>query len=99
MEQFAHFLDKLRNTPDGDGTLLDNTMLLYGAGFSNPNVHRHINLPLVVAAAGRHAQGRPSPVLKVSDDVPMTNLLISMLDKSGVEVNQIGDSTGPLSGL
>jgi hypothetical protein len=100
MEQFAYFLDKLRNTPDGDGTLLDNTMLLYGAGFSNPNVHRHINLPLVLAGGGAGTlKGGRHLSYKVSDDVPMTNLLISMLDKSGVEVSQIGDSTGPLSGL
>jgi hypothetical protein len=100
MTQFAYFLDKLRNTPDGDGTLLDNTMLLYGAGFSNPNVHRHINLPLVVAGGGAGTlKGGRHLSYKVSDDVPMTNLLISMLDKAGVELNQLGDSTGPLSGL
>lgn len=100
MEQFAYFLDKLRNTPDGDGTLLDNTMLLYGAGFSNPNVHRHINLPLVLAGGGAGTlKGGRHLSHKVSDDVPMTNLLVSMLDKVGVQMDQLGDSTGPLGDL
>ena len=97
MQQFAYFLEKLKSTPDGDGTLLDNTMLLYGAGFSNPNVHRHIDLPLVVAGGGagklkggRHLQ------YEVSKDLPMTNLLVSLLDKAEVPVEKLGDSSGRL---
>ncbi len=101
MEQFAYFLDKLRSTPDGDGgTLLDNTMLLYGAGFSNPNVHRHVNLPLLLAGGGAgQLKGGRHLTFDPAKDVPMTNLLISMLDKAGVEVGELGDSTGPLEGL
>ena len=52
VELFAYFLDKLRSTPDGDGNLLDHTILLYGGAMSNPNVHLHVNLPLVVAGGG-----------------------------------------------
>ena len=97
VELFAYFLDKLRSTPDGEGNLLDHTMLLYGGAMSNANVHLHVNLPLVVAGGGagrlkggRHLAFRPS------DNVPMTNLLVSLLDKAGVSVEKIGDSTGKL---
>ena len=97
VELFGYFLNKLRSTPDGDGNLLDHTMLLYGGAMSNPNVHLHVNLPLVVAGGGagrlkggRHLAFRPS------DNVPMTNLLVSLLDKAGVSIEKIGDSTGKL---
>ena len=61
-ELFAYFLEKLRSTPDGDGNLLDHTILLYGGAMSNPNVHLHVNLPLVVAGGGAGtAEGRTSP--------------------------------------
>lgn len=97
VELFAYFLDKLRSTPEGDGNLLDHTMLLYGGAMSNANVHLHVDLPLVVAGGGagrlkggRHLAFRPS------DNVPMTNLLVSLLDKAGVSIERIGDSTGKL---
>jgi uncharacterized protein DUF1552 len=98
VEQFAYFLEKLRSTPDGDGNLLDHTMLLYGGAMSNPNVHLHVNLPLVVAGGGtgqlkggRHLAYRPD------DAIPMTNLLVTLLDKAGVAVDRIGDNTGRLN--
>ena len=99
-ELFAKFLEKLRATEDGDGTLLDHSLFLYGAGLSNPNLHAHSDLPLAVfgggVKGGRH--------LVVPDDTPVTNLLLTMLDKSGVPAETLGDSTGrmpiePLSGL
>lgn len=89
-ELFAKFLQKLRSTPDGDGTLLDHSMFLYGAGLSNPNLHAHINLPLAVFGGGIKG-GRH---LVMPRDTPMTNLLVSMLDKSGIPVDTLGDSTG-----
>jgi hypothetical protein len=95
---FAYFLEKLRSTPDGDGNLLDNSILLYGGAMSNPNVHRHVNLPLVVAGGGagqlkggRHLSFAPG------DNIPMTNLLVSLLDKAGVRVDKLGDSTGRIN--
>jgi len=93
-QQFAYFLEKLQATPDGDGTLFDRTLLLYGAGLSNGNEHSHLDLPLLVAGGnallngGRHLECRLH--------TPMANLLVSMLDKVGVGVDRIGDSTGPL---
>jgi hypothetical protein len=97
VELFGYFLNKLRSTPDGDGNLLDHTMLLYGGSMSNPNVHLHVNLPLVVAGggAGRLRGGRHL-TFEPADNVPMTNLLVSLLDKAGVAVDKLGDSSGRL---
>ena len=97
VDLFAYFLDKLRSTPDGDGTLLDHTLLLYGGAMSNANVHLHVNLPLVVAGGGSGSlKGGRHLAFEPSDNVPMTNLLVSLLDKAGVRVDKIGDSTGKL---
>ena len=102
-ELFAWYLEKLRSTPEGDGTLLDRSLFLYGAGLSNPNLHAHYDLPLAVVggAAGRLKGGRH---LVVKNETPMTNLLLSLLDKAGVRTERLGDSTGrlpiePLSGV
>jgi hypothetical protein len=90
---FARFLEKLRSTPDGEGTLLDQAIFLYGAGLSNPNLHAHVDLPLAVFGGdikgGRH--------VVAPADTPMTNLLVGILEKSGIAVDRIGDSTGSLS--
>jgi hypothetical protein len=95
---FAEFLEKLKNTPDGDRNLLDNTVLLYGSNMSNSNAHDHFPLPNLVVggAAGRMQGGRH---LRYPDHTPMTNLLVSMLDKAGVRQEALGDSTGPLANL
>jgi hypothetical protein len=94
---FAQFLDKMRNTPDGDGSLLDHSVLLYGSNMSNSNVHNHFPLPnlLVGGGAGQLKGGRH---LRYEDHTPMTNLLVSMLDKAGVHQETLGDSTGRLAG-
>ncbi len=105
VQLFAYFLDKLRSTPDGDGNLLDHTILLYGGAMSNPNVHLHVNLPLVVAGGGAGTlKGGRHLTFDPAKNVPMTNLLVSLLDKAGVSVDKLGDSTGridmdTLSGL
>lgn len=92
----AHLLEKLRSTPDGDGNLLDHSLILYGSGMSNSNIHNHSPLPVFLAggAAGRMIGGRH---LKNPDDTPMANLLLSILEKAGVHQESVGDSTGPLS--
>jgi hypothetical protein len=94
----AKFLEKLRTTPDGDGTLLDHTLLLFGSNMSNSNSHNHFPLPnlLIGGAAGQHKAGRH---MKYEDRTPMSNLLVSMLGKVGVPIDTLGDSTGPLTGL
>jgi len=90
---FASFLESLRSTPDGDGTLLDHSLLLFGAGLSNSNLHTHYDLPLTLVGGGftgdRH--------LVYPNDTPMTNLLLTMLDKAGVPAESLGDSTGRLT--
>jgi len=93
---FAYFLEKLRSTPDGDGTLLDHSLVLYGSGMSDGNQHNHTDLPIVLAggASGRLKGGRH---LRHPKNTPMANLLVSLLDKLGVQVEKLGDSTGALS--
>ena len=93
MEMFANFLDKLKATPDGDGNMLDNSMILYGSGMSNSNVHAHDQLPILIAggAAGKLKGDRH---IKVKNDTPLSNLLISMMDKAGVRTDHFGDSSG-----
>ncbi|HEY2573387.1 MAG TPA: DUF1552 domain-containing protein [Verrucomicrobiaceae bacterium] len=95
---FAQFLEKLRTTPDGAGSLLDNSIILYGSNMSNSNAHNHFPLPTLVAGggAGRLKGGRH---LKYPDHTPMTNLLLTLLDKAGVPMDSLGDSTGKMSEL
>ena len=98
IEQFAYFLDRLRSTPDGDGTLLDNMLALYGCGISDGNQHLHTNLPILLAggAGGRLQGGRH---VRVTDDTPLTNLQLTVLDKVGVVTEKLGDSSGMLTHL
>ncbi len=88
----AYFLESLAATPDGDGTLLDNSLILYGSGMSDGNAHNHTPLPLVLAggAAGNLAGGRHIKARRETH----ANLLLAMLDKLGVRAEQFGDSTG-----
>jgi hypothetical protein len=98
VNMFAAFVEKLKNTPDGDGSLLDNIVLLYGSNMSNSNAHDHFPLPNLVlgGAAGRLKGGRH---LRYPDHTPMTNLLVSVLDKAGVRQETLGDSTGTLANI
>ena len=99
-ELLAWFLDKLQSTPEGNGTLLDHSLFLYGAGLSNPNTHAHVDLPLLVIGGPNHGiDGNRHLVIR--RQVPMTNLLLTLLDKAGVRAETLGDSTGrmPVSGL
>ena len=90
---FAYFLEKLRATPDGDGTLLDHSLVLYGSGMSDGNQHNHTDLPIILAggASGRLKGGRH---IRNPKKTPMANLLLAMLDKMQVPVEKFGDSTG-----
>jgi hypothetical protein len=94
-ELFAAFLEKMATTPEGDGSLLDHSLFLYGASLSNPNLHAHYDLPLTLlgGAGGRVAGNRH---LVYPPETPMTNLLLTMLDKAGVPAETLGDSTGRL---
>jgi hypothetical protein len=94
-ELFVEFLGKLRALPDGDGSVLDHTLLLYGAGLSNPNEHLHVDLPLLLAGgANGHLQGGRHLVYPAQT---MSNLLLTVLDKVGLPTERFGDSTGRLT--
>ena len=95
---FAYFLEKLKATPDGNGSLLDHSLYLYGSGMGNPNVHDHVNLPILVAggAAGRHKGGRH---IKYAEPAPLANLHLTLLDKVGVHLDKFADSRGKVSEL
>ncbi len=97
VEQFAHMLDRMKSIKEGEGTLLDNTLLLFGSSMRDGNAHSPKNLPLVLAghggglAGGRH--------LVSGNDTPLCNLYLSMLQLGGVKADRFGDSTGVLKGL
>ena len=94
-ELFSNFIGSLQNAPDGDGTLLDSSIVLYGAGLGDSNDHLHYDLPVITV--GGKAAGMPGGRhLQYPKDTPMTNLLVSMLGKAGVPEDQLGDSTGQL---
>jgi hypothetical protein len=95
---FAYYLEKLRSTRDGDGTLLDHSLVLYGSGMGNPNVHDHVNLPIIVAggAAGRVKGGRH---LKYADPTPLANLHLTMLERAGIRMDAFADSQGTIDEL
>ena len=80
---FGQFLEKLKATPDGDGNLLDHSMILYGGGLGNGNLHDHVNLPVLVAGGGAGTLSGGQHI-NYPDNTPMANLLLTMLDKAGV---------------
>jgi hypothetical protein len=92
---FRYYLDRLQATPDGDGSLLDNVTILFGAGMSNSNAHAPSDLPLALigGGAGRLQGGRH---LRFAVDTPVANLHLAILDKLGVPIDKLGDSTGKL---
>ncbi|MGA2877910.1 MAG: DUF1552 domain-containing protein [Bryobacteraceae bacterium] len=90
MEQFAYFLGKLKSTPDGDGTLLDHSQIVYGSGLSDGNRHEHNDLPILLAgkSGGQH--------ITYPAETPMNNLHLALLDRMGVHIDSFGDSNGEL---
>ena len=95
---FAYYIDKLKSTPDGDGTLLDHSVVLYGSGMGNPNVHDHVNLPTIVAGggAGRMKGGRH---ITYAEPTPLANLHLTLLEKVGVRLDTFADSKGKIDEL
>jgi hypothetical protein len=94
----AEFLGKLAATKDGNGSLLDHSLYLYGSGMGNPNVHDHQNLPIIVAggAAGGMRGGR---YIRFDKPTPLANLHLTLLDKVGVRLDKFADSNGKVDQL
>ena len=95
METLAYFLKRLQSTPDGDGTLLDRTVVLYGKGMSDGNTHNNYSVP-VVLVGGQENGLRGNRHLSYPKGTPLANLSLSLLDKFGVQMESFGDSTGHL---
>jgi hypothetical protein len=95
---FAYYLEKLKSVSEGNGTLLDNSLLLYGSGMGNPNIHNHVDLPIIIAggAAGKVRGGRH---IKYAEPAPLANLHLTMLDAVGVRLDSFQDSTGKIDTL
>jgi hypothetical protein len=95
---FAYFLEKLRTTKDGDGSLLDHSVIVYGSAIADGNSHSHHDLPLLVAGRG-DGQLKPGRHIEYPKGTPMTNLYLSLLERVNVPTEKLGDSTGHLEYL
>jgi hypothetical protein len=95
---FSYYLEKLKATPEGNGTLLDHALVLYGSGMGNPNIHDHVDLPIIVAGggAGRLKGGRH---LRYAEPTPLANLHLTLLERVGVRMDAFDDSKGKVDEL
>ena len=93
---FSYFLDRLKATPDGDGTLLDHTTYLYGSGMGNGDVHDHVNMPMLVAGGGHRKGGQH---IRFKEAAPLANVHLTLLDRAGVRVDSFADSKGKVPEL
>ena len=98
MTQFAYFIEKLKSIREGEGTLLDNSMIVYGSGLGDGNRHNHDNLPVLLAGRGGGTinSGRH---IHYDKGTPMNNLVLSMMDRMGAKADRLGDSSGLLTNL
>ena len=97
-QTLAYYLNKLQSISDGDGSLLDNTVILYGSGMSDANTHNNYNVPVLVIG-GRENGVTGNRHLVYPRGTPLANLSLSLIDKFGVQVEKFGDSTGKLNFL
>ncbi len=97
-EMFAYYLEKMRSTPDGDGSLLDHSIILYGSSLSDGNLHVHNDLPIMLVGGGA-GQLKGGRHVRYPDDTPTTNLFLTLLDKLNIPLENFGDSTGRLDML
>lgn len=97
MQQYAYLLDRLKSMKEGEGSVLDHSMILFGSSLRNGNAHEWKNLPLVLA--GRGGNLRPAGHVVSAKDTPLCNLYLNLLQRGGLKLDRFGDSTGSLSGL
>jgi hypothetical protein len=95
---FAQFLEKMKATPDGDGSLLDNTVYLYGSGMGNPSLHDHENLPILVAGGANYGM-KGGRHIKYEKPMPLANLHLTLLDRVGIRLDSFQDSNGKIENL
>ena len=95
VQQLSYILQKMKSTAEGDGSLLDNTMIVYGSGISDGNKHNNENLPILLAGRGGGLV-RPSRHIQYSEDTPLNNLFVTMLNQMGATTDTFNDSTGHL---
>jgi hypothetical protein len=95
---YAYFLERLKTTPEGNGSLLDHGLFVYGSGMGDPNIHNHVNLPILVAggAAGRHKGARH---IRYAEPTPLANLHLTLLERIGVRMDAFADSKGKVDEL
>jgi Protein of unknown function (DUF1552) len=98
VEQMAYLVNKMKNTPDGDGSLLDHSLLIYGSSLADGNKHTHVDLPVALLGGGGGSV-KGGRHIRYPENTPFNNLLLSMLDKAGVPTEHLGDSTGKLQHL
>ncbi len=98
IQQLAYILEKLQATPEGEGTLLDHSLVVYGSAISDGNRHFHHDLPILLAGRGGGAV-TPGRHVRYAQDTPLMNLFLSMLHTAGIPTDALGDSTGELPGL
>ncbi|MCI0746096.1 MAG: DUF1552 domain-containing protein [Verrucomicrobia subdivision 3 bacterium] len=98
VQQFARFLEKLKGIREGSGSLLDNSMVVYGSGIADGNAHAHYDLPVLLAGRGGGTL-KTGRHVRYATDTPMTNLYLAMLDRMGAHEERFGDSTGQLANL
>ncbi len=98
VELFSYFLNRMKTTEDGDGTLLDHSMIVYGSGLSDGNRHEHEDLPILLAGRGDGSL-KPGRHILYPQETPLTNLYLALLDRCGVRSESIGDSNGKLDRL
>lgn len=96
--EFARFIRKLKSMPEGEGSVLDNSMIVYGSGLADGNRHAHFNLPTLLAGHGGGTLA-PGRHIRYPDKTPMANLFVALLERLNLKVKSFGDSTGPLPGL
>ena len=98
VQQFAGWVEKLKSIPDGDGKLLDNCMIVYGAGLCDGNKHNHEDLPTLIAGRGGNYI-KPGRRIVSRRETPMSNMFLTMMDRMGVHADHFGDATGRIDGL
>ena len=99
VKQFAGWLEKLKSIREGDSTLLDNSMIVYGAGLADGNRHNHEDLPTLIAGRGGDNYIKSGRRINYRRETPMCNLLLTMMDRMGAHEEYFGDSTGRVGGL